>query len=330
MFTPYRNVLSQKNHGPRAMRGYTYNGYDTVILENELVRAVVIVGYGAMVHEFLYKPRDIDVLYKNPGGLRPHTSFVPSSYESHPLSDHHPAGWYECFPSGSTPVKQNKIHIGFHGEIWGTPFELNGTEDSDAGCSATMTGYTHRTPWKLVKKWSLKKNDPTLYLEETATNLGETDLTVMWGQHPFYGAPFINGECTINFPATGYFDTADEPMIRKKWPALEPRDLRQVGAVNSDTGKMIFVTDFDRGFYRINSPAFKLALELEWDADKFPYCWMYECCSDKKVQNGRSYGLAVEPFSGLPKAIEEGHGVIPIKAHASESAAFAMRFAELK
>jgi galactose mutarotase-like enzyme len=329
MHAPYRNVQRPKCHGPRVLKGYTLNGYEIIILENEFLRAVINVGRGAMVPELLYKPRDLDVLYKNPNGMRPHDTFTLSSYENHPLADHHPGGWYECFPSGSAPVRQEGVHIGFHGEIWGLPFELNSATESDTECSATMTAYTIRTPWKLEKTFSMKKNDPTLYLKETATNLGAIDLTVMWGQHPYFGAPFIDDKCRLELPATGFFDHSEDPMIRRRWPMdANGRDLTKVGGQKSGIGRMVFVTDFETGKYRIVSPTWNVALEMCWDADKFPYCWMYENCN-QKAGWGRSYGIAVEPFTGLPKAIEEGHGVLPIKGGESETVAFEMRIVPL-
>lgn len=328
----YENVQSPKCHGPRVLKGYQLYGSEIIALENELLRVVINVGRGAMIPEFQYKPLGLDVLFKNPNGLRPLGTTQTSSYEQHPLFDHHPGGWYECFPSGSTPVEQEKATIGFHGEVWGLPFELNATHEDEHSCSATMTVLTVRTPWKLTKTYSLKKNDPTLYIEETATNLGAQDLTVMWGQHPIFGAPFVDEHTYIEVPATSYFDPRDEPRLRLRWPmSRENIDLRKVGAPHSRTGKMVFVTDFSEGKYRVVSPTWKLAFELSWDANQFPYCWLYENCNELNWPWwGRAYILALEPFTGLPKAIEEGHGVMPIGAGKSETVKFSAKLVDLK
>ena len=322
----YKNAQCPKCHGPRVLTGYTLNGYEIVILENEFLRVVVNVGRGAMIPEFLYKPADLDVLYKNPNGLREHRSFTPSSYET-PLTDHHPGGWYECFPSGSAPVKQKGAQLGFHGEIWGLPFELNSVGEDANYASATMTALTVRTPWKLTKTFSLKKNDPTLYLEETATNLGEQDLDVHWGQHPMFGAPFLDEHCRIEVEATGFFDAKETPMARLRWPhGRDGMDLSKVHGPKSRTGKMIYITDFGAGKYRLISPTWKLAFEMCWDAERFPYCWLYENAGELDAPWwGRAYTLALEPFSGLPRAIEEGHGLIPILAGQSETVRFEAR-----
>ena len=327
MHTPFKNVQTPKCHGPRVLTGYTLNGYELGILENELLRVVVNASRGAMLPEMTYKPADLDVLFKNPCGLRPHDSYSVSSYGIDPIRDHHPGGWYECFPSGSTAVKQQGAQIGFHGEIWGLPFEINSVSEDNNQCSVTMTAFTHRTPWKLVKTFSLKKNDPTLYLEETATNLGMTDLTVMWGQHPFFGAPFIDEHCIVEIAGSSFFDHNDNPMVRRRWPLTGAGiDLSKVSAHKPISGNTFFVTDLSEGKYRIVSPTWKLAFELCWDAAKFPYCWMFSMTNSKSAPWwGRGYGIALEPFTGLPKAIEEGHGVISIAADKSETVRFEAR-----
>ena len=222
---------------------------------------------------------------------------------------------------------QEGAKLGFHGEIWGLPFELNGISEDNDQCSATMTAFTIRTPWKLVKTFSLKKNDPTLYLEETATNLGTMDLSVMWGQHPFFGAPFIDEHCIVEFSGTSFFDRNDKPMVRRRWPRTEAGiDLSKVSAHGAVTGSTFHITDFNEGKYRIVSPSWKLAFEMCWDAAKFPYCWLFTTtCSKGPPWWGRGYGIAVEPFTGLPGAIEEGHGVIPIAAGKSETVRFEAR-----
>lgn len=323
----YRNPQSPKCHGPRVLSGYELNGSEIVALENEFLRVVVNVGRGAMIPEFQYKPADLDVLYKNPTGLRPLGTFAVSSYENRAVMDHHPGGWYECFPNGGQGVKSGGAQLGFHGEIWGLPFELNEVHEDAESCSATMTALTIRTPWKLTKKFSMRKNDPTLYVEETATNLGATEMAVHWGQHPMFGAPFLDDKCRVEMPATGFFDSKDDPMVRLRWPKnAEGLDFSLVRGPQSHAGKMIYVTDFSEGKYRLVSPTWKLAFELCWDAEKFPYCWMYENAGQLDAPwFGRGYTLALEPFTGLPGALEEGHGVLNIGAGQSETVRFEAR-----
>ncbi|HEY3325219.1 MAG TPA: DUF4432 family protein [Planctomycetota bacterium] len=321
----YQNVQSAKCHGPRVLCGYEFYGSEIIILENELLRVVVNVGRGGMIPEFLYKPTDLDVLFKNPNGLRPLQTSIPSSYETTPLMDHHPGGWYECFPSGSAAVKYHDANLGFHGEVFGLPFELNSVSEDSDSCSATITGLTIRTPWKLTKKYSLRKNDPTLYVEETATNLSVMNLEVLWGQHPMFGAPFLDEHCYIEMAAKTVIDPKDGR--RYDWPkANDGADLSAVRNPESRLGKMVFVTDFSEGKYRLISPTWKLAFEMRWDAAKLPYCWLYENAGELGAPWwGRAYTLALEPFTGRPKALEKGEGVLRIAAGKSETISFEAR-----
>lgn len=45
---------------------WSYLGFKTVILENELIRATVLPDLGAKIHELIYKPSDHDFMYHHP------------------------------------------------------------------------------------------------------------------------------------------------------------------------------------------------------------------------------------------------------------------------
>lgn len=60
-------------------------------------------------------------------------------------------------------------------------------------------------------------------------------------------------------------------------------------------------------------------------------CWYYENCNLPDAPWwGRAYFIALEPFTGMPKAIEEGHGVLPIKAGKSETVKFEAKIIPMK
>lgn len=318
----YKNARIRKCHGPRVLQGLTLDGAETVVLENELLRIMVNLSRGAMVTEFLHKPSDLDVLYKIPSGIRPYGSYTPCSTDVSPFSENHPEGWFECFPSGSIAVKQDGASIGFHGEIWGQPFELEAVSESAGECSIRISALTLRTPWKLTKTLSLKRNDPALFVEETALNLGADTRTIMWGQHPVFGAPFLDGRCVIQTDAKVLLPQFDKKEAMR-WPiGPEKRDFSKVAAPSSGQGKMIYLTEFKTGRYRIVSPSWKLAFELNWNTRDFPWCWV---CETARNKGWGEYFLAMEPFTGLPKAIETGQGVISVAPKKSKTVRFEAR-----
>lgn len=303
-------------HGPRVLTGYALNGYEMVFLENELLRVAVNVGRGTHIPEFTYKPKDLDVLFKPPRAHKHHTSFIPTAFDEKPYFDHHAGGWFECFPAGGPPAEFHGGKLGFHGEVWGQPFEVEEIREDAAGCALTVTGYTHRTPFKLTKTFSLAQGDATLAIAERVTNLGEVDLQVLWGQHPTLGAPFLNSECYLECAAKSYLDANDEPPIRRAWPAkADGEDLARTRPREAHQGKMFYLTELAKGTARVVSPAWKLAFEVEWDAALFPYLWFCETAGSLGMPwYGRAYFLALEPFTGISRTFDEGRGLLTIPA----------------
>lgn len=319
-------------HGPRVLTGYTLNGYEAVILENELVRAVINVGRGSHMPEFTYKPKDLDVLFKHPRPHKHHASYIPTAYDERPYNDHHAGGWFECFPGGGPPQDLDGARIGFHGEVWGQPFRIDAIEESAESCAVTLTCFTQRTPFKVTKTFSLRANDAALRIAETATNLGEQDLRVHWGQHPTFGGPFVDASCRVECSATSYFLDNEDPPLRRKWPAQDAngRDLANVHSKEARLSRLVYLTDFAEGKVRLVSPTWKLAFEVEFDPAKFPYVWFFE---NAGILNapwfGRAQMVALEPFSGMAGSLKEGHGLVKIPAGKSVEANFAGRFVEL-
>jgi hypothetical protein len=54
-----------RNSGCRYME-FLWNGYKCLFLENELIRVEILVDKGTDIVEFLYKPFDIDFMWRSP------------------------------------------------------------------------------------------------------------------------------------------------------------------------------------------------------------------------------------------------------------------------
>lgn len=318
-------------HGPRVLTGYTLNGYELVFLENELLRVAINVGRGSHIPEFTYKPKDLDILFKPPRAHKHHTSFIPTAFDEKPYFDHHAGGWFECFPGGGPGGEFHGGKLGFHGEVWGQPFEIEDQQEHAGGCSLTLTGFTHRTPFQLTKTFSLNAHEAALTIAERITNLGAVDLKVLWGQHPTLGAPFLNPECYLECGARHYLDGNDEPPVRRPWPSRAGgEDLARTRPQESHTSKMFYFTGFDRGTARVVSPPWKLAFEIDWDAARFPFLWFCETAGSLGMPwYGRAYFLALEPFTGISREFEAGAGLLSIPAGATVEAQFTGRIVPL-
>lgn len=318
-------------HGPRVLTGYTLNGYEAAIVENEVLRAVVNLGRGSHIPELVYKPNDVDLLFKPPRGHRHHGSFIPSSRDDKEYYDNHAGGWFECFPTGGPPVSYGGGAMGFHGELWGTPFEIVNIEESGEACALTIGTTTHRAPFKLLKTFELRRGEAALRLREEVTNLGEEDLEVLWGQHPTLGAPFLNEHCVFECDAASYYSADDGCKTLRDWPkGPGGEDLRKVCPPSARKTKMHYLTGVKEGRARLVSPLWKIAFQMEWDVQAFPCVWFCETAGTLGAPwYGRGYFLAFEPFTGHAHAFRDGKGLRRIAAGATAKAEFTARIVDV-
>ncbi len=90
---------------------WSYSGLRTVVLENRLLRVVILPAAGAKIWQITYKPHDADLLWNNP---RIAPSRLPSN--SH-YDDVWSGGWDELFPNDEISVIEGEGYPD-HGELW--------------------------------------------------------------------------------------------------------------------------------------------------------------------------------------------------------------------
>ncbi len=92
--------MLNRNYGCRYME-FLWNGYKSIIIENELIRIQILVDKGTDIVEFLYKVFDIDLMWRSPIPLYKPYSFVPTAQgKLGNFIDYYPGGWQEIFPNG--------------------------------------------------------------------------------------------------------------------------------------------------------------------------------------------------------------------------------------
>src|SRR5512135_326104 len=119
-----------RNHGCRISDQWSYDDMRTVILENELLRVVVLVDKGTDIVEFRYKPKDIDYLLATANGLRNPNRGVVSSPTNGPFLDYYSGGWNDILPNGGSYSAYKGADFGQHGEISLIPWEYAILEDT--------------------------------------------------------------------------------------------------------------------------------------------------------------------------------------------------------
>ena len=185
----YQRYHHNRNHGCRVSE-FVLKGYRSVALENEKLRVTVLADKGTDIFEFLYKPLDVDFMWRSPAGLRAHANYVPSSArEAGSFMDFYEGGWHEMFPNcGARSVHQG-AELGQHGEVALLPWNYVITRDKSDVIEVRFNVRTVRTPFHLTKTLSLRRNEPVLRIRERVTNESGQEVDFTWGHHPALGWP---------------------------------------------------------------------------------------------------------------------------------------------
>ena len=96
---------------------------------------------------------------------------------------------------------------------------------------------------------------------------------------------------------------------------------------------MFFLTNLKEGRYQIKNPEKKLSFMMEWDAKVFSHLWYWQVAGGSFGYPwwGRTYNIALEPFSGPPtiaRAVKEGNA-LSLKAGKSLKTSLAASFLAL-
>jgi len=302
-----------RTHACRVSDALTYCGFRTVILENELLRVVVLPEKGAEIYALVYKPHDTDVLFKRgfPQKPQPYPAAPANSEEGFIAS--YFGGWQEIFPSGGSACKVGNISIGIHGEVFILPWRWQILEDSPQRVSVRFQVHTTQMPFYLERTMSLESGSAVLRMEETLRNESPETLPYMWGHHPAFGAPFLDGSCILEAPEARVevhegHDAACHrlnPGAQGHWPLMPGKvgqmiDLRSIPSNQSQSYDMFYLTHLTQGWFKLTNHRLGFGVGLDWDAKMFPVLWVWQelCGSSGYPWYSQTYALGLEPFTG--------------------------------
>ncbi len=318
---------SNRNFGCRIDDQVRFNGYRSMIMQNEILQIILLVDKGTEIVQFLHKPSDIDFLWHSPNGLRSGTHFAPSGGdENSSFFDRWSGGWFEVLPNGGPACIYKGASLGFFAETVNVPWEYKILADSPDEISVGMWFKTFRTPFLLRKKLTMRSGIPALFIEERVENLGNETIDFMWGHHPVVGGPFLDEHCRISAPEckVQIFHDEDGPDHRMglhqktDWPYIADRngermDLRLVPSSRGRTMDNCYLMEFEEGWISVQNTRQDIGFGLAWDASVFKYVWMWQALGGGlgAPWYGRTNGIGIEPWtsypcSGLVNAVENG------------------------
>jgi len=312
----------ERNSGCR-LREFVYRGQRCVSLENAALRVVIAADKGADIIEFLYKPRDVECLWRSRHGLRDDAHLRLSN----PLPGGHfreyfPGGWYEMLPNGPQPCEHRGAAFGHHGEATLLPWDYRIVRDDADGVGVIFSVRLGRIPLYLERAMFLEGEGGTVRLEERVTNESAQTVEFLWGHHPTFGAPLVEPQTRIFLPAGTRASTADTvpegsrvaASTRGDWPSLAAAaganqgdiDMSVVPPANAGSHEFVRLDGFSEGWFAIVNPQRDVGFALRWDADTFPMAGLWQIWGGAPDYPwyGTPHLLALEPASDLPSLAE--------------------------
>ncbi len=329
-----------RNYGCRVSDAYTFHGYKAVIIENELLRIGILVDKGTDIFEFVYKPLDLDFMWRNPLGFRNPDRFIPTvAAGGGSFTDYYFGGWQEIFPVGGWTTEYKGAEFGLHSETPLLPWKPQIILDTEEEVAVKFSVRTVRSPYSLVKTLRLKANEAILHIDETVTNEGEEEMHFMWGHHPAFGGRFLDENCVIDVPAKN-IESAKDPSPGNRvapgefspWPMIKRADglgkvdLSIIPPKSDRSMDMCFLTDLEAGWYALTNQKLQTGFGMTWDHNFFKHIWYWMVFGGAYgyPSYGRYYTLALEPWTsyatagGFHQILKEG-GAVRIAPGASIS-----------
>lgn len=302
------------------------SGWRALRLANDHIEVVLLPEKGSEIFSLRSKPHDVDVLWKAPWGLRPPP--VPSTSVAGSQEvwlDHYAGGWQVLFPNGGDACEYEGVPHTFHGEASVVPWSHRPGE-RDGSPAVLLEVRLARTPFRIEKHVWLDARRPVLHVWERITNEGAQPLPYMWGHHPAFGAPFLDGGCRIDVPAATYLahDPQDAtrtqvaPGRTSEWPHVagvdgETVDLSVVPGPDARVANLGYLLDLADGWYALSNDHLGLGVGLAWPREVFPCVWLWQELRGTRGYpwHGAVYVMGVEPHSsypgsGLTEAVKQG------------------------
>jgi hypothetical protein len=300
-----------RHFGCRITDDLLYKGMRTLFLENELLRVGILLDKGADIFQFLYKPADVDFLWRSPQGLVPPSRFTATrAAGSGAFLDSYHGGWQEILPGGG-PADYRGAELGLHGEVTHLGWECAILEDRPERIRVRLSVDCIRM--------LLEAGQPTLFIEEILTNTSPEDMDLMWGHHPAFGAPFLKegvrlflpaGEAQVHSPRFAESGLL-EPGACFPWPLAPTNghaiDLARVPGPQAGFAELLYLKNLSGGWYAVLDPEQKVGFGLSWPLEIFPYLWFWMVYGRAPGYPwwNRAYVIALEPWTSIPNSLDQ-------------------------
>jgi Domain of unknown function (DUF5107) len=297
----------------RVTSDWSFRGLQALVLENGVLRVVVLPELGAKIWQITAVTTGRDLLWHNPRlAARP----IPfgSAYDDVFLG-----GWDELFPNDVPEVLAGEPYPD-HGELWASPWTWS--IERDAGeVRVTLELEAPISACSIRKSLVLRDGASALLVSSSITNSGHRPLPYLWKQHlavPVAEPAAIGLAARTMLLEDFGSPRAGRPGDSYTWPELVGPDgtstnMSPTLGRASRVCEFQYATDLADGWCAVTYGDGS-GIGLAFDPEVFRSCWLFA-----------SYGgwrdhevVVLEPCTGYPVSVESGvdagtHQVLPAR-----------------
>ena len=276
----------------------TWHDIAALVLENEILRVIVVPSMGAKIVSLFDKRTGVEWLV-GPGD-RP---FRPSTYGA-TFDQQDMSGWDEMFPTITAclypaPGAYEGVALPDHGEVWAVPWTWLAGED------LTLSVEGRALPYRLTRRLSLP-GPATLRFDFHLVNLGAEPMPYIWAAHPQFACGTA-AQVALPPEVTEVYNVLTEEWgwgafnATLPWPAAQLPDgawlrLDAIGPPGLKRARKFYVLPDQAvgAATLVRRPAGDW-LRMTWDAAQMPYLGLWV---DEGALNAASVA-APEPATGF-------------------------------
>lgn len=280
---------------------WTYRGLDVVLLENELLRIIVLPQLGGKIWSLIDKRRDHDLLWHNPR-VAPRVAPFGASYD-----DWFAGGWDELFPNDAA-VEINGDRYPDHGELWSLPWDVAVLEHTRDEVTIALRWAGVVTPTRYEKRLTLRAHEPLLHITAQISNEGQQPLDFLWKLHPALALPKRG---RIDLPVSRVmidsgFQARLGAVTSFTWPHATADDgssvdMRLVPPFESQSCDFYYAVDLPEGWCALTNVDAQAGFGLVFDKDVFRTVWVFGAYGGWRGL----YTAILEPCTGYPYRLDE-------------------------
>ena len=285
---------------------WRYHGLSAIIVENSVLRMIILPELGGKILRLDHKPSDTRLLWENPR-LVPRLLPTGTGFD-----DHFFGGWDELFPNDEPSDIAGESYPD-HGELWTQPWGFAVEEHSAEQVRLHMWCEGPVTNTRIDRHIIIERDSPVLHFSYGLKNRGAAPLDFLWKLHPALNVTPASRidlpDCTMIRGDEQFSDLAGEE--RFEWPFCRSKtgdriDMRFMFSTGCPFKEFLYGINLSEGWCALTDTETGVGFGLRFPKDVFTSVWLF-------VSGGgwRGYRTAVlEPCTAWPynleTAVEQG------------------------